>query len=61
MQVISTVHSLSAALTERSAADSGSIGVTVRYTMTVPFRAFGRIVAEILIPVEINAMLNEKY
>jgi hypothetical protein len=29
--------------------------------MTVPFRAFGRVVAEIPIPVEINAMLNEKY
>ena len=42
-------------------ADSGSIGVTVQYTMTVPFRAFGRIVAEIPIPVKINAMLNEKY
>ena len=38
-----------------------SIGVTVRYTMTVRFRAFGRVVAEIPIPVEINAMLNEKY
>lgn len=46
---------------EITAADSGSIGVTVRYTMTVPFRAFGRVVAEIPIPVEINAMLNEKY
>ena len=46
---------------EITAADSGSIGVTVRYTMTVPFRAFGRVVAEIPIPVEINAMLHEKY
>ena len=46
---------------EITAADSGSIGVTVRYTMTVPFRTFGRVVAEIPIPVEINAMLNEKY
>ena len=46
---------------EITAADSGGIGVTVRYTMTVPFRAFGRVVAEIPIPVEINAMLNEKY
>ena len=46
---------------EITAADSGSIGVTVRYTMTVPFRAFGRVVAEIPIPVEINAVLHEKY
>ena len=46
---------------EITAADSGSISVTVRYTLTVPFRAFGRVVAEIPIPVEINAMLNEKY
>lgn len=46
---------------EITAADSGSIGVTVRYTMTVPFCTFGRVVAEIPIPVEINAVLNEKY
>ena len=29
--------------------------------MIVPYRAFDRVVAEIPIPVEISAMLNEKY
>jgi len=43
-----------------SATTGDSVGVTVRYTLSVPFRMFGKNVATIQIPVEIVSSLIEK-
>lgn len=37
-----------------------SVGVYVKYTLTIPFEVFGRTVANITVPVEIVSRLTEK-
>lgn len=39
----------------------GSVGVYVKYTLTIPFEMFGRRIADIRVPVEMVSRFTEKY